>query len=94
MKKVILILASAFMLTSCIYEDYNHYSPPRSRPPYNNNHGRPSRPPAPSRPSGPSRPSTPSRPSGPSRPSKPGNPSRPGNPNGGPGGHGRPNGRH
>ena len=41
MKKIILILASVFMLTSCIYEDYNHYPPSRGRPPYNNGNKRP-----------------------------------------------------
>jgi hypothetical protein len=65
MKKVILILASVFMLTSCIYEDYHHYPTSNRRPPYNNgnrrppNHGRPpynngnKRPPSHGRPSRP-----------------------------------------
>ena len=44
MKKIILILASVFMLTSCIYEDYHHYPPSRGRPPYNNGNRRPPRP--------------------------------------------------
>ena len=53
MKKIVLILASAFMLTSCIYEDYHNYPPSGRRPPYYNGNGRPpgnSRPPRPERP--------------------------------------------
>ena len=41
MKKIILVLASVFMLTSCIYEDYHHYQPSYRRPPYNDRNGRP-----------------------------------------------------
>ena len=57
MKKLVLILASVFMLTSCIYEDYHHY--PSSRPPYNNGNRRPpgyGRPPGNNRPPGHGRP--------------------------------------